>query len=392
VNKFAKEAGLDSVMTFMQAFIDMTETEFAGAIERMGATVSGLRVRFKNLVSTMLGLFVLKPSLDLLGGSISKIFDKIAESEKIQTISKEIGEGLKEIVEDLLGEMPSVEVIVSKIETALENVRDALAMFREGDLAGGLSALGVPQSFIDFIGKIQAFTTSEKFTTFLDNVNMAFGNLKEFWGTNGDTIKEALRIAVGDIADALGIKTPENMGGGFLKWTEDIDATQIVETIESITLAITDFITAVQNIPTIWEENKWVFAAIGAAFLALRYPILSATLAVGGLIALYWVELQKAWDAGMGIWWESVTTWFRDVFTPWLSGVASSIATVFAGGIMGQSGGAPTGFGQPASTTTSAPTSQNVTYYSFDVSASYGQTQSPAGISDDLAVLTSKLG
>lgn len=404
VNKFAEEKGLDSVMTFMQAFIDMTETEFSGAIERMGATIQGLRQRFKNLTGAIIGLNILKPSLDLLGASISKIFDKIAESEKIQIISKEIGEGLKEMVEDLLGEMPSVEVIVSKIETALENVRDALGMFREGDLAGGLATLGVPQSLIDFIGLIQGFTASEEMTSFLDNINKAFNNLKTFWDTNKETIMEALRVAAGEIFDAIGIEMPEDAGGGILAWTENLDVEAVIQKITDVKNGILGFIAAIQNIPVIWEENKWVFVAIGAAFFALRYPLLTLMGLFFGFPAIVGNAARKATEKIME------TDWFQtgaDAMAEFLNGLIDGFAKLWAWAVEkaralaalfspytgggGGGGGTTTNSMEGMQTTISTPTSHNTTNYNFDVAASYGRTQSPATLRDDVAVLMSKL-
>ena len=409
VNKFASENGLDSVMTFMQAFIDMTETEFSGAIERMGATIQGLRQRFKNLTGAIIGLNILKPSLDLLGGSISKIFDAIAESDKIQSVSKEIGNSLKLIVEDLLGEMPSVEIIVEKIETALVNVRDALNMFREGDTMGGLETLGVPQGLLNFLKKIKDFTTSDKVTNFISNIETAFNNLKVFWETHGETIKEALKVAAGEIFDSLGIEMPESAGEGFLAWTENLDIETVLQNITDIKDGILDFIMKLQELIVWIDQVIPKIIGLGYVYALIKRPLLTAIATIGGLIALYWVNLKKAWDAGMGIWWdENVTAWFDagkdfieqlweglksfwdDKVLPWLGGIADTIRGVFT-----MDGGG--GSSQTRSSTQSVipfgnSTTNSVTNNNINLGPITQRSQAPARMRDDVAVLLSKIG
>jgi len=419
INKFADSKGLDSVMTMMEAFIQLTETEFEGAIERMGATIQGLRQRFKNLVSAIIGLNVLKPSLDLLGGSISKIFDAIAESEGIKTASKEIGEALAGMVGDLLGEMPSVEVIVGKIETALNNVRDAIGFFREGDTMGGLATLGVPQSFLDFIQKVKDFTIPEGITTFIDNVRTSFENLKDFWDTNGDTIKEALRIAAGEILDALGMGKgpgrderrrfdPANMmpeGGLF----GDLNVDEILETINGVKDGIIKFIEAIQSIPETIETVKPWFPVIVGLFLLLRYPILTIySLMIGLPIALAvsldtmvknFLENQPKWFsagadlcanllAGLKDGWTKIWAW---AVAQWQKLVDLWNSIPFFGSGGGGGSGAPTSSMTGTQVATGAPTSNNVTNNTINMKASYSKTQSPARIRDDVTVLMSKL-
>jgi len=412
LNAFAKEKGLDSVMTMMEAFIQLTETEFEGAIERMGATIQGLRQRFKNLVSSIIGLNILKPALDLLGGSISNIFDKIAESEKIKIFSEKIGSSLRIIVQGLLDSMPTVEEIVEKIEAVMGKITVALRQFREGDIMGGLSSLGVPQSLLDFITKVKNFTTSDKFVFFIGAITTKFKELKDFWNTNKGTIITALRVAAGDIFDALGIKKPsmEDPMENFLKFKEEdgggIQLQPILDTITTVKDAIITFIETIQLITTTWEENKGVFLLIGAAFLAMRYPILTFMTLLAGLpaliattVALMLVKITEAewFQTGadvMADFLNGLISGFSALWT-WAVQQAANLADLFNpfGGIgTGGGGGAPTSQSAPSSVPTSqAPTSQNVTNNTINVGPVNQQTQTPVKMSDDIAILLGKI-
>ena len=370
VNEFAGKNGLDAVQASIQAFIDLTDEEFSGSIERMGNTIQGLQQRFKNLVASVVGLNILKTPLDLIGQSIGKVFVKLAESELLQTVSKEIGDTLALIVGDILGEMPSVETIVTNIENAMVKISEALKLFREGDTMGGLAMLGVPQSLLDFIDKVKTFTNEGAFATFLENVTGGFKNIKDFWSENKETIKEALLVALGQITDALGIEMPTDPGESFFKWTEDLDVETVVGGIQSVTTAIVDFIDMANTLPAKIEEWLPYIKLIGTTFLLIKHPILGL-----GLVMI------QAFN-GIKTWWETTVV-------PWLTEQASLIQSAFSGlGGVGSMSGAPVpGGGVSSNITSVAPTSQNITTNNISVNASYTKPQSPAKVRDDVHVM-----
>jgi len=348
INEFAGENGLDAVKASMQAFIDLSNQEFQGAIERMGNTISGLRTRFKNLINSIVGLNILQAPLELIGEKIGEIFTALGGDEELQEITTGIGETLKGMVEDLLGDLPSVETIVETIKGAIQTISDALVQIREGDLRGALETLGVPEDFLNFIDRIKEITESEGFQTFVDNITTGFSNIKTFWEQNKEPIIEAVMIAVGEIAEALGIELPESPGETFLKWTQNLDATKIVDTVNAVKDAVIKFIEKVEElIPKIQELIPHVLN-LAYAYLILKHPLLAL---------------------GMGLLKMKVTG--KD--NPNLYGSEASVQTPFQQ-YMSQQG----------NTTTNN--------YNLNMNANYQQSQSPAAIKDDVSVLLSSIG
>jgi len=160
-------------------------------------------------------------------------------------------------------------------------------------------------------------------------------------------------------------------------------------------------------ITTTWEENKGTFLLIGVAFLGLRYPILtflgllySLPAIISTTITLMLAKITEA-------------EWFKtgaDVMADFLNGLiegfgklwawaveqAAALAALFNpfGGIgTGGGGGAPTSQSPQSSTPTSqAPTSQNVTNNTLNIGPVNQTSQSPVKMSDDVALLWSKIG
>lgn len=418
INAFAAKAGLDPTMAIMEAFIDLTEEEFPGAIKRMGSTIQGLRQRFSNLVDSIIGLNVLKPSLDLLGQTIGNLFDKIAESGLIQTTSEAIGKSLSFLVEDLLGSLPSAEEMVSKIEGFLAKILMALGQIRNGDYLGALATIGVPQGLLDFIDKMVNWKNTD-FGIWIGNLKDTFDTLKNWWDENGDTIKEAALIAIGRIADALGLGglaeklTPENPIENYLKFKdvggEGPDVDKIVETIENITNKILFFIELVQNLPNIFQELAPHFLFLAELFLLLTHPLL-------GLIALLpvtaflfgdmlenmvknfaekWPEFKQGGkDLIQGLL-SGISDWWIDKVLPWAEDAINAFIDLIPEFVREKLGIEHVNFTAPrrvdAPVRPSSNTNNSKTY-NINVDANYSRIQSPAGIGDDLSVLLSGIG
>ncbi|MBW2043253.1 MAG: hypothetical protein JRI76_14695, partial [Deltaproteobacteria bacterium] len=110
---------------------------------------------------------------------------------------------------------------------------------------------------------------------FVDNITTGFSNIKTFWEQNKEPIIEAVMIAVGEIAEALGIELPESPGETFLKWTQNLDATKIVDTVNAVKDAVIKFIEKVEElIPKIQELIPHVLN-LAYAYLILKHPLLA---------------------------------------------------------------------------------------------------------------------
>lgn len=348
INDFAKKKGLDPTMAIMDAFIDLTNTEFQGAIERMGRTVGGLQVRFKNLINTVVGLEILKPALDIFGEKVAVIFDALVGDEGFWEIVEGIGGTVTGMMEDLIGELPSVETIVETIKTAMTTVATALEQIRDGDIRGALETLGVPEEFMGFLDKIQGIIESETMQTFVENITSGFANIKTFWEENKGPIIEAVKIAIGEIADALGIEMPESPGEAFLKWTQDLDATKIIDTVTAVKDAVIEFIDKVKELIPKLLELIPVIIDLAKAYFILKYPLKALAL---GLIT----GTIKGWGTGG-------------------SGPTSSVGEQYMASRMGGS--------------------QATTNYTYNMSMSpqYQTYQSPASITDDVSILLQSAG
>jgi len=408
----------------MEAFINLTKEEFPGAIERMGATIQGLRQRVKNLIDSLIGLEILKPALDLLGQTFSGLFDKIAGSDRIQFMAFRIGGQLSDLVEDLLESLPPAEEIVQRIGDAMFNVAEALKLFREGDIFGALAQLGVPEGFLNFIKTIQEFQPIEKLTGFIDNVRTAFQTLKDWWMENKEPIIEALRISIGDISGALGLggggEGPSQdelnkfqPGGTFEEkpWWEklaEIDPEIIVSKIYIIRDAILAVIEKFQWIQDNWQAIVTVLGFIGLAFLALRYPLLTfagMAFAVFNslpiILGIALVNMVKSIAQFIPTFRESGKNLFRavwqgivDIWNQIVSWVNKKISQLKSA--LGPLGERFKGVGKVPSVSMPAEagiksTSFSTTNYNINVNANYAQTQAPVGISDDLSVLLGSL-
>jgi len=349
LNDFAKREGLDPTITILEAFIQMIETEFPGAIERMGATIQGLRQRFQNLVRSMVGLNILKPSLDLLGETIGAIFDAIAGDDQFGEITKDIGLELRGLVQGLIDNLPTIEEMVVSIKGWLTDIKTALKFISEGDWKSALLSLGIPQSTLDFLDKITALKDNETLIAFWENITGGLQNIKDFWEQNKEPIIEAVKVAIGEIADALGIDLPDSPGESFLKWTENLDATDVINKINDIKDAIILFIEKVKELPAKIEKLiPWVIALGKAAFF-LKYPLLAIAAGfISGTI--------KGYGTGG-------------------TGVTATNVDV------PEHMGARMGGNQ-----------QTVNNYNMNMSAYYQNAQSPAAVKDDVSVLLSSIG
>ena len=411
INKFATKAGLDPTMAIMQAFIELTEEEFPGAIERMGQTIQGLRQRFKNLVGSVVGLNILQPSLDLLGQTIGRMFDAFAESDDLKFFTENIGFRLRDIVEGLLENLPPVETILETVTEAIATFADALQLLTMGDYMGALREIGVPESILNFIDKIVNFKET-KLGTFIEGLITKFERLRDFWDENKETIMEALRVAAGEILSALGIDASfleqEDPMENFLKFKEsgdDWDVQPIIDNIENITEKVVGFIDTVRSLPETIETMKPWLAVFGISFLALRYPIL----AVGALITGFPLLVGFAMAAAIGkiieyatlfynegknlaqSLWSGFTEWWRETAVPWLTNAMNAIIKFLPSGL-GKFLMGDVDLSEATPTSIARPNRSSIINNKITLNANYSQTQSPVTIADDMSVLLSKIG
>lgn len=135
-------AGVDS---FMRNFTAMVEGKFGGSAQKMARTFGAATDNAKDFVKSILGLNVVKPVLDVLGGHIADIMNTMNEPitiggpsfndeavtvttrfEQIVEIATRVGDSLSAIVRDVLGLAPSVHGLADGIVSGLDGIADWL--------------------------------------------------------------------------------------------------------------------------------------------------------------------------------------------------------------------------------------------------------------------------
>lgn len=317
LNAFAREKGLDPVVTMMEAFIDLTGEQFPGAAERMSQTLVGVKNNAKDFIDVMLGAKVIKPTLDKLTEGASDFIQALVSDTRLQATLDVIGTDLATIVENIIGNGPSVEEIISRINDILLKVSNAISWIARGDFERAMKALGIKQEVIDKIFKFAETIKNlkDRFLEFvaafkeggwqaalaslgvpgstilgIENLKKAMENLKDFWDKDGARIIGAILESVGKLfgmtvgqldftgpVENANIKSKKGMGpgdgGGFLKlsqdikrFTEELDADAIIEKIGSITESIIGFIEDVagflETVNKVWETTAGIFSTV----------------------------------------------------------------------------------------------------------------------------------
>lgn len=131
----------DGVESFMRNFIALTEDNFGGSAAKMARTFEAATDNAKDFVKSILGLNVVKPILDVLGGHIADVMDIMNEEieiggigfgrkteevttrfQQIVDIATRIGSSLSGIIQDILGLAPDARGIADKLVSGLEGI------------------------------------------------------------------------------------------------------------------------------------------------------------------------------------------------------------------------------------------------------------------------------
>lgn len=119
-----RKAGTTDPQWFIDAFIQLAETDFAGAAEKMSRTLPKAFGNLKDLFVGMPALYSIKPMFDAIGGGIADIVEsfKGAKLEALISSFKRIGLALSEIVRGIFNLLPGTESVSDSIVGFFENI------------------------------------------------------------------------------------------------------------------------------------------------------------------------------------------------------------------------------------------------------------------------------
>jgi len=123
LNKLRK-AGTTDPQWFIDAFIQLADTEFAGASERMSRTFGKAIGNMKDLFLSLFTLHSIKPVFDALGASIANLVEAFDDKKFaiLESLFKRIGRALVNIVNGILGLLPSAESMSDTIIDVIGNI------------------------------------------------------------------------------------------------------------------------------------------------------------------------------------------------------------------------------------------------------------------------------
>lgn len=225
--KFRNSA--EGVEAFMVAFSQVVDEQWAGAAERASRSFQGASRNLQDLIHGMVGLNVIKPILDSIGGKIADFVATLAEEgnwNRITAAMGHIGDVLVEIIEALFGLLPSTKDVATGIVDALNNIASWLLLHKD-DIVDWIkdAVMWFKEELIPQIMKVWEWLFGEK------EEGGAIQGFFTWLNENGPAIGDIVR----NIADAIGSVVQwisENKGliGEFMATLGDI----VVQVIDNL--------------------------------------------------------------------------------------------------------------------------------------------------------------
>lgn len=208
------------VEAFMLAFSQVVANDFSGAAEKMARTFKGATDNAADMVKSIMGLNIVKPILDSIGGKIADFLGEFTEGQTIiqdfnghmvelasptrwdQLVSaaSRIGVTLSGIVTSVLGLLPSTESIADNVVASVEGIADWIEGHK-GDILEFFKGIGdtIQEKVVPFIEKVV-----DAFGTVSDWVSENKGTISEFFTTLGEIASEVIEDLTGQQMDSGG--------------------------------------------------------------------------------------------------------------------------------------------------------------------------------------------
>lgn len=335
----------EGVQAFMDAFISLTGERFTGSTEAMARTWEGATSNVKDFLKSIVGLDVVKPVLDKLGGYVADflgVFTRVPDEtaravermgnqsvkdpfESIVKSAKSIGTSLTEIIEGIVGLGPSAETFAQKVVDGFDGIARWLKDHKE-DIVDWVK--GAIKSVQDFSKKISTWIqnvivpafdkitgwisehrdqierffsslgeiVSEVFTSlfggvetggadFLDSLLSGLSSFMEFVINNKDAIADWIVIIIKVIAVFTVLSTVFNVIAGIIVW--------VIGVVIGLVTAWISIQTILTFVLPLFGALGSVIVAVGTFIAGLGAPILILGALIVGLAAL----IIFNWDA-----------------------------------------------------------------------------------------------
>jgi len=154
---------------FIEAFEQMVEEEprFVGAAGRLGRAFIPASENVKELATSIFGLNVVKPVLDVLGERIAGMVDlfvsfneqgdliKTKRWDALVAAATKLGEAISSVVSEVFGLIPSTESLVDAVIAGVNGLAQLITENKEG-IVGFFQNIGtvISEQIIPFIGKV----------------------------------------------------------------------------------------------------------------------------------------------------------------------------------------------------------------------------------------------
>lgn len=117
----------EGVDLFLATFTKMVESDFGGAAQKMARTFGAATDNVKDFIKSVVGLNIVKPILDVLGGRVAGFMDELTSEDRWNSIvglATRIGTSLSSIVTDILDLAPDAKGMADAIVDAFGNIAD----------------------------------------------------------------------------------------------------------------------------------------------------------------------------------------------------------------------------------------------------------------------------
>ena len=316
--KLAGEGGVP-VEAFFEAFQQIAESDFPGAMERMSTTWQGVTQDFQDFMNVVLGSAIMRPIIDMLSGGLRGLIDSMTTPEALQKLETTKGLMLS-ILDSLTGLATSLaDALGIKIETG--GLVDTLNGFLRG--------IGIPLRQLDALisGEValpdllgRLFGGGGDKPAFFDKILPAIGRVMEAVGPIIDKWSPIFSELFGKLGEALGVAAPK--AGGT-----------VIDTIVSVLDKLASWITAnedvIDNVITqvgtfiTWVTEELVPALSGPGVAAFSTFVQGLTDVIMGLVGALLSLMAGDWGA-LG---ENLTLIGEGLVT----GIGDTIANLSAG-------------------------------------------------------------
>lgn len=302
----------EGVQAFMKAFSTLVEQRFSGSMEKMSRTWKGATDNLKDFVQSVIGLDVVKPILDVIGGHIADFLSSLSgeKLDQFTGLAKKVGESLSLIVSDILGLAPSADDLAGRLLQGLSDFSQWLRVHRQ-------DIVDFVQNVVTRVGEFAASVSNfvqtviiPAFNRISEWVSSNSGQIQEFFGALGEIISDVFSNLFGGVdtsgTDFLGtllesvskfmqfvIDNKEQIASWATVIIVVITALSILQTVISTIISIiVGFVSFVGSLVVVWVMLSNVinflvpiFTALGSAIAAVGAFLATITLPVWGLIA-----------------------------------------------------------------------------------------------------------